>query len=123
MPGTIAENGDVYRVHRDATVDRNDTREAHPMVCVSFSPHDPVAWKGLPRTTTAASPTDLPSPARADLPFTLDGHWTLRFIRAVRKDLTGHSLLCPFLVSLPEPDRTAVLEFYRRRDKTVAANS
>lgn len=117
MPGNVAENGDVYRVHREATVDKQDTRQAHPIACVSFSPHDPVAWRGLPRTTTAALPTDLESPARSDLPFTQDGHWTLRFVRTVRKDITGHTDQCPFMITLPEPDRTAVLEFYRNRNK------
>jgi len=115
MPGSTAQNGDVYRVHRDATVDRDDTRDAHPMVCVSFSPHDPVAWKGLPRTTTGAVAGDLPSPQHPSLPFTKDGHWTLRFVRSVRKDLTGHHELCPFMATLPEPERTAVLELYRGR--------
>jgi len=117
MPGNVAENGDVYRVRREATTDKQDTRDAHPMACVALSPHDPVAWKGLPRTTTAALPTDLASPARPDLPFTSDGHWTLRFIRAVRKDVTGHTDLCRFMITLPEPDRSAVLEFYRNRNK------
>jgi len=117
MPGASAENGDVYHVHREATVDQADTRAAHPMVCVSHSPHDPVAWKGLPRTTTGALPTDLASVARPDLPFTKDGHWTLRFIRAVRKEVTGRPSVCPFMVTLPEPDRSAVLAFYRNRNK------
>lgn len=123
MPGTVAENGDVYRVHREATVDQDDTKHAHPMVCVSFSPHDPIAWKGLPRTTSAELPTDLFSPQRGGLPFTKDGYWTLRFIRAVRKDKTGHTNLCPFMISLPASDRDAVLAFYRNRDKPSATSS
>lgn len=117
MPGTTAQNGDVYLVHRNATIDGNDTREAHPIACVAFSPHDPVAWKGIPRTTTGAAEGDLPSPAHPSLPFTHDGHWTLRFVRSVRKDLTGDDEFCPFMVTLPEPERTAVLEFYRGRNR------
>lgn len=117
MPGSTAENGDVYHVHRDATVDRDDIRDAHPIVCVAFSPHDPVAWKGLPRITTGAVAGDLPSPQRSSLPFTKDGYWTLRFARSVRKDLTGHDELCRFWVTLPEPERTAVLRLYRDRNR------
>lgn len=117
MPGTIAKRGDVYRVDKRATVDEDDTRQAHPLVCVSEMPADPSAWKGMPRVTTGARPGDLPSPQRSDLPFTLDGHWTFRFVRAVKKPLTGHSELCPFVVTLPEPLKTEVLDHYKARPR------
>lgn len=121
MPGNAAENGDVYRVHRDATLDGQDTKEAHPVACVSFAPHDPVAWKGIPRISSTSMPGDLPSGTSSALPFTREGHWTLRFIRAVRKDLTGHPDLCPYLATLPEPELSAVVALYRHRGAAGAA--
>ncbi|GMA33196.1 hypothetical protein GCM10025875_31880 [Litorihabitans aurantiacus] len=120
VPNNVAENGDVYRVHRDATLDGDDTKTSRPVVCVSMSPHDPVAWKGLPRITTTSMPGDLPSPATPDMPFTRDGHWTLRFLRAVRKDLTGDPALCSFLGTLSEPAKTEALKYYRGRNGTAA---
>lgn len=120
MPGSTADNGDVYRVHRDATLDGTDTKVAHPIACVSHSPHDPVAWKGLPRISSTSMPGDLPSTTSSSMPFTRDGHWTVRFIRSVRKDLTGDAEFCPFLVTLVEPERSAVIELYRGRNKPGA---
>lgn len=117
MPGGDAKRGDVYLVDKTATLDQADTRDAHPMVCVAEMPVDPAVWKGMPRVTTGAQPEDLPSPRRSDLPFTLDGYWTFRFIRAVKKPLTGHPALCPFKGTLPEPLRTEVLAHYKSRPR------
>ncbi len=117
MPGSTAENGDVYLVRREATVDENDTKDAHPVACVALSPHDPVAWRGLPRISSTSMPGDLPSGTSSAVTFTRNGHWTLRFIRSVRKDLTGHAELCSYMCTLPEPERTDVLNLYRNRNK------
>src|SRR5665648_982915 len=89
MPDKDARRGDVYRVHRSATVEQDDLREAHPMACVAEQPKDPAAWKGMARVSTGARSEDLESPQRADLPFTKDGHWTYRYIRSVKKARTG----------------------------------
>lgn len=117
MPNQEAKRGDVYRVHRSATVEQDDLRAAHPMVCVAEQPRDPAAWKGMARVSTGAQPEDLESPQRADLPFTKDGHWTYRYLRAVKKSLTGDRGLCPFQVTLPEPLRTEVLDHYKNRPR------
>jgi hypothetical protein len=117
VPGVDAKRGDVYRVNRAATADGNDTRSEHPMVCVAELPQDLDVWKGMPRITTGAHSGDLPSEQRADLPFTRNGYWTYRYIRAVKKPMTGHETLCPFMVTLPEPLRTEVLDHYKNRPR------
>lgn len=72
----------------------------------------------MPRVSTSAAEDDLASPQRPDLPFTRDGYWTYRFIRSVKKSVTGDHNLCPFMVTLPEPIRTEVLDHYKNRPRT-----
>jgi hypothetical protein len=117
VPGKDVKRGDVYLVHRSATVEGDDVRDAHPMVCVAEQPMDPAAWKGMARVSTGGRPEDLPSPQQPDLPFTKDGYWTYRYIRSVKKSLTGHPSLCPFKVALPEPPRDQVLDHYKNRPR------
>lgn len=116
MPGTNAQRGDLYNVSRRATFEGDTKDGLRRMVCVAEQPQDPYVWTAMARTTTGGDPTiDLHSPERQDLRLTKEGWWSYRFIRAVRKRMTGDPAYCAFLLTLPEPLRTEVLNHYKQR--------
>lgn len=115
MPGGSAQRGDIYEVHRNATREF-DQKVRRRVVCVAELP-DESTWRAMARITTANQPGDLPSPQQNELKLTRPGWWTTRFIRAVRKDLTGRSGVCDYKSTLPEPLRTAVLAHYMNRPR------
>lgn len=123
MPGTEAQRGDVYRVDRDATLERDPKPGPRPMVCVAEQPHDDLAWKAMARTTTAFDGTyDLHSPANPATGLTAEGWWSYRFLRSVKKRWTGRDDICAYLGTLQEPVRSEVLQHYMSRPKAKPAN-
>jgi hypothetical protein len=123
MPGTEAQRGDVYRVDRDATLDRDPKPGPRPMVCVAEQPHDDLAWRAMARTTTAFDPSlDLPSPADPATGMTAEGWWSYRFLRSVKKRWTGRNDVCAYLGTLRDPVKSDVLRHYMSRPKARPRN-
>lgn len=123
MPGTDAERGDVYRVDRDATLDRDPKQGPRPMVCVAEQPHDDLAWKAMARTTSAFDRAlDLHSPADPATGLTAEGWWSYRFLRSVKKRWTGYADICPYLGTLQDPVKSEVLRHYMSRPKATRGN-
>jgi hypothetical protein len=116
MPGVDASRGDIYNVHPHATTDNDQKPTPRRMVCVAELPADSV-WRAMARITTGPRAEDLHSPEDLALGLTREGWWSYRFIRSVKKRWTGHSALCDFLATLPEPLRAQVLDHYMSRPR------
>lgn len=118
MPGSAAKRGDIYNVAASALMTRDFKPQPRRMVCVSEQPQDALAWKAMSRTTTAGKPgVDLFSPADSTLSLTLDGWWSWRFLRAVKKRYTGDPHQCAYLATMVDPLRKAVLDHYMNRPR------
>lgn len=90
------------------------------MVCVAERPTDYV-WTAMSRTTTAHDESaDLFSAADESIHLSKDGWWSYRYLRSVKKRWTGHPTECPYLVTLPEPLRSEVLDHYKARPRPVS---
>ena len=118
MPGSQARMADIYSVGQHA-ISHPDPHAPRPTVCVAELPCDPQFWRGMSRTTTGGgAATELASPANASLGLTKSGWWTLRFVRPVKKRYTGQAGICDYIATIPEPEKTAVLNHYRNRSRT-----
>jgi hypothetical protein len=121
MPGSTAERGDIYNVVVSVTLQSDKKATARRMVCVAEQPSDQLAWRAMARTTSAGDPAvDLFSPADSSTGLTLDGWWSYRFLRSVKKRWTGVAGQCDYLATLSDPMRTKVLDHYKNRPKPVA---
>lgn len=116
MPGSTAQRGDIY-LPRHTAITVGDTHSTpRRVVCVAELPSDPEVWRAMSRTTTAYDASiDLFSPADSTLGLTKDGWWSHRFIRSIRKRLTGHPHDCAYLATIPEPLKSTVLDHYKNR--------
>lgn len=122
MPGTGALRGDIYNAKPDAVVGGDAHLGPRRMVCVAELPHDQFAWRAMSRTTTAQDEAvDLFSPRDEQLGLSMDGWWSHRFIRSVKKRWTGHPTECAYLATLGEPARSEVLDHYKNRPKPGAS--
>ena len=123
MPETKAERGDVYRVDRDATLERDPKAGPRPMVCVAEQPHDDLAWRAMARTTSAYDrAVDLHSPADPGTGLTAEGWWSYRFLRSVKKRWTGRPDICAYLGTLQDPAKPDILRHYMSRPKAKPGN-
>lgn len=119
MPGTTAENGDVYQVYRKVTTDPSKVGNlTRPMACVAARKWDPDAWQAMARSSTDGRPNDgdLFSPKQAEPRLDLEGYWSTRWLHFVLKSKTG-TPACACLGHLTEPEKTNVLAVYRNRHK------
>lgn len=119
MPGTTAENGDVYQVYRTVTTEPHTLGNVRrPMACVAVRRWDPEAWQAMARSSTDGRPEDgdLFSPEQEDPRLDKAGYWSTRWLHFVLKTKTG-TPACACLGHLTEPEKTNVLALYRNRHK------
>lgn len=77
----------------------------------------------MSRTTTAGKPgVDLWSPADASLHLTVDGWWSWRFLRSVKKRYTGDPATCAYLATMVNPLLKTVMDHYMNRPPDVAGS-
>lgn len=121
MPGSVAKRGDIYNVAASVVMTRDFKPQPRRMVCVAEQPQDQLAWRAMSRTTTAGDPAvDLFSPADASLSLTVDGWWSYRFLRSVKKRYTGDPTDCAYLATMTNPLLKSVMDHYMSRNDSPA---
>jgi hypothetical protein len=121
MPDSVAKRGDIYNVAASVVMTREFKPQPRRMVCVAEQPKDQLAWKAMSRTTTAGKPdVDLFSPADQTLHLTVDGWWSWRFLRAVKKRYTGDAAECAYLATMTNPLLNTVMDHYMSRPSDVS---